>query len=127
MPICSVKLYLVCVQRKRWLELESNALWRWLPVPQYGQGGAGEFIKQAKGAGLVVGGHEFTTDKSTDFAAFLTAPQAYDVEAIFFRRYAPHGAPMAPPVLPPGPEPRLVGRVFRCRIRKSGACGAGPR
>ncbi len=61
----------------------------------FGQGVAAEFIKKAKGAGLTVAGHEFTTDKATDFAAILTALKAKKVDAIFFGGYAPQGAPMA--------------------------------
>ena len=38
----------------------------------YGQGVAEEFEKAVKAAGGDVKGHEFTTDKSTDFNAILT-------------------------------------------------------
>jgi len=61
----------------------------------FGQGVAAEFIKKAKAAGLTVAGHEFTTDKATDFAAILTALKAKKVDAIFFGGYAPQAAPMA--------------------------------
>lgn len=61
----------------------------------FGQGVAMEFLKQAKASGLKVAGHEFTTDKATDFAAILTALKAKKVDAIFFGGYAPQGAPMA--------------------------------
>jgi ABC-type branched-subunit amino acid transport system substrate-binding protein len=61
----------------------------------FGQGVAMEFARQAKAAGLKVAGHEFTTDKATDFAAILTALKAKKVDAIFFGGYAPQGAPMA--------------------------------
>ncbi len=61
----------------------------------FGQGVAMEFVKQAKASGLKVAGHEFTTDKATDFAAILTALKAKKVDAIFFGGYAPQGAPMA--------------------------------
>jgi branched-chain amino acid transport system substrate-binding protein len=61
----------------------------------FGQGVAAEFIKQAKASGMKVAGHEFTSEKATDFAAILTALKAKKVEAIFFGGYAPQGAPMA--------------------------------
>ena len=38
----------------------------------FGQGVADEFSKEAKKLGLNIVGHEFTTDKSTDFLAILT-------------------------------------------------------
>ena len=61
----------------------------------FGQGVAAEFIKQARNSGLKIAGHEFTTDKATDFAAILTSLKAKKVDAIFFGGYAPQGAPMA--------------------------------
>jgi branched-chain amino acid transport system substrate-binding protein len=61
----------------------------------FGQGVAAEFVKQAKKAGLKVAGHEFTTDKATDFAAILTSLKAKKVDAIFFGGYAPQAGPMA--------------------------------
>lgn len=61
----------------------------------FGQGVAAEFVKQAKASGLKVAGHEFTSEKATDFAAILTALKAKKVDAIFFGGYAPQGAPMA--------------------------------
>lgn len=61
----------------------------------FGQGVAMEFAKQAKAAGLKVAGHEFTTDKATDFASILTSLKGKKVDAIFFGGYAPQGAPMA--------------------------------
>ena len=61
----------------------------------FGQGVAAEFIKQARKSGLKIAGHEFTTDKATDFAAILTSLKAKKVDAIFFGGYAPQGAPMA--------------------------------
>ena len=61
----------------------------------FGQGVAAEFSKRAKASGLKVAGHEFTSEKATDFAAILTALKAKKVDAIFFGGYAPQGAPMA--------------------------------
>jgi branched-chain amino acid transport system substrate-binding protein len=61
----------------------------------FGQGVAAEFVKQAKKSGLKIAGHEFTTDKATDFAAILTSLKAKKVDAIFFGGYAPQAGPMA--------------------------------
>jgi branched-chain amino acid transport system substrate-binding protein len=61
----------------------------------FGQGVAAEFVKRAKASGLSVAGHEFTSEKATDFAAILTSLKAKKVDAIFFGGYAPQGAPMA--------------------------------
>lgn len=61
----------------------------------FGQGVAAEFVKQAKKSGLKVAGHEFTTDKATDFAAILTSLKSKKVDAIFFGGYAPQAGPMA--------------------------------
>lgn len=61
----------------------------------FGQGVAMEFTKQARAAGLTIAGHEFTTDKASDFAAILTKLKAKKIDAIFFGGYAPQAAPMA--------------------------------
>jgi branched-chain amino acid transport system substrate-binding protein len=80
----------------------------------YGQGIAMEFIKQAKRAGLKVAGHEFTTDKATDFAAILTALKAKKVDAIFFGGYAPQGAPIARQMRQLGLTAKLLGGDTLC-------------
>jgi len=61
----------------------------------FGQGIAMEFKRQAQANGMKVAGHEYTTDKATDFAAILTALKARRVDAVFFGGYAPQAAPMA--------------------------------
>jgi ABC-type branched-subunit amino acid transport system substrate-binding protein len=61
----------------------------------FGQGIAMEFKRQAQANGMKVAGHEYTTDKATDFAAILTSLKAKRVDAIFFGGYAPQAAPMA--------------------------------
>ena len=61
----------------------------------FGQGIAMEFKRQAQANGMKVAGHEYTTDKATDFAAILTALKAKRVDAVFFGGYAPQAAPMA--------------------------------
>jgi branched-chain amino acid transport system substrate-binding protein len=80
----------------------------------FGQGIAAEFIKRAKGAGLKVAGHEFTTDKATDFAAILTSLKARKVDAIFFGGYAPQGAPMARQMKQLGLNALLLGGDTLC-------------
>src|SRR6185312_9986775 len=50
----------------------------------YGQGVAEEFEKAAKAAGGTIVGHEFTTDKSTDFNAILTKLKAAKPDVLFF-------------------------------------------
>lgn len=80
----------------------------------FGQGIAMEFVKQAKRSGLKVAGHEFTSDKATDFAAILTALKARKVDAIFFGGYAPQGAPMARQMRQLGLNARLLGGDTLC-------------
>ncbi len=80
----------------------------------FGQGVAEEFKKEAKRNGLNVAGHEFTTDKATDFSSILTALKAKKVEAIFFGGYAPQGAPMARQMKALGLNIKLMGGDTIC-------------
>ena len=50
----------------------------------YGQGVAEEFEKAVVAAGGKVAGHEFTTDKATDFNAILTTLKGKKVDIVFF-------------------------------------------
>jgi branched-chain amino acid transport system substrate-binding protein len=50
----------------------------------YGQGVAEEFKKGASAAGATVVGHEFTTDKASDFNAILTTLKAKKPDVVFF-------------------------------------------
>ena len=50
----------------------------------YGQGVAEEFEKAVKAAGGAIGGHEFTTDKSTDFNAILTKLKGAKPDGLFY-------------------------------------------
>ncbi|MBK8072163.1 MAG: branched-chain amino acid ABC transporter substrate-binding protein [Ramlibacter sp.] len=50
----------------------------------YGQGVAEEFKKAVEAAGGKVVGHEFTTDKATDFNAILTTLKGKKVDVVFF-------------------------------------------
>jgi branched-chain amino acid transport system substrate-binding protein len=80
----------------------------------FGQGIATEFKRQARAAGLAVAGHEFTTDKATDFSAILTSLRAKKVDAIFFGGYAPQAAPMARQMKQLGLNARLLGGDTLC-------------
>lgn len=80
----------------------------------FGQGVAEEFIKVAKSSGLQVAAHEYTTDKSTDFATILTNLKARNVDAIFFGGYAPQGAPMARQMKQLGINAKLLGGDTLC-------------
>ncbi len=80
----------------------------------FGQGIAAEFSKRAKASGIKVAGHEFTTDKATDFASILTALKAKKVDAIFFGGYAPQGAPMARQMRQLGMNAKLLGGDTLC-------------
>ncbi|NHZ36471.1 branched-chain amino acid ABC transporter substrate-binding protein [Massilia rubra] len=80
----------------------------------FGQGIAMEFVKQAKASGITVAGHEFTTDKATDFAAILTKLKSKNVDAIFFGGYAPQGAPMARQMRALGLKAKLLGGDTLC-------------
>ena len=50
----------------------------------YGQGVAEEFKKAVEAAGGKIAGHEFTTDKATDFNAILTTLKGKKVDIVFF-------------------------------------------
>lgn len=60
----------------------------------YGQGLADEFEKSAKAAGATIVGHEFTSDKSTDFTAILTKIKGLNADLLFFGGMDAQGAPM---------------------------------
>jgi ABC-type branched-subunit amino acid transport system substrate-binding protein len=93
----------------------------------FGQGVAAEFKRQAKSAGLTVAGHEFTTDKASDFAAILTAFKAKKVDAIFFGGYAPQAAPMARQMKQLGLDAKLLGGDTLCspKMAKLGGAAVG--
>lgn len=60
----------------------------------YGQGLADEFEKTAKAAGAQIVGREYTTDKSTDFLAILTAIKARTPDLLFYGGMDAQAAPM---------------------------------
>lgn len=80
----------------------------------YGQGVAEEFKKQAKASGLNVVGHEYTTDKASDFNTILTSLKSKKAEAIFFGGYAPQAGPMARQMKQLGLNAKLLGGDTVC-------------
>mgnify|MGYP000508729737 CR=1 FL=1 len=60
----------------------------------YGQGVAEEFEKAVKAAGGTLVGHEFTTDKATDFMSILTTFKGKKPDIIFFGGMDAVGGPM---------------------------------
>ena len=61
----------------------------------YGQGLADEVEKAVKAAGGTVVAREYTSDRSTDFTAILTAIKGKTPDVVFFGGMDPQGAPMA--------------------------------
>ena len=61
----------------------------------YGQGLADEFIKAAHAAGADIVSHEYTSDKSVDFTAVLTAVKGKQPELLFYGGMDAQGGPMA--------------------------------
>jgi branched-chain amino acid transport system substrate-binding protein len=80
----------------------------------FGQGLAEEFIKEAKVLGLKVVGHEFTSDKSFDFASILTNMKGKAPDVIFFGGYAPQAAPMLRQMQQLGLKAKLLGGDAIC-------------
>lgn len=61
----------------------------------YGQGIADEFEKAVQAQGGQIVAREFTTDRSTDFLAILTAIKGKHPDLLFFGGMDPQGAPLA--------------------------------
>ena len=80
----------------------------------YGQGVAEEFEKAAKAAGATIVGHEFTTDKSTDFNAILTKLKASKPDIIFFGGMDAVGGPMLKQVKALGMDAKFMGGDGLC-------------
>ncbi len=60
----------------------------------YGQGLADEFEKSVRANGGTIVAREFTTDKSTDFRAILTAIKGKQPDLLFFGGMDPQGGPL---------------------------------
>ncbi len=80
----------------------------------YGQGLADEFEKAAAAAGAKVAGHEFTTDKSTDFKSILTTLKAKKPDVVFFGGMDAVGGPMKRQMKQLGIAAKLVGGDGLC-------------
>jgi branched-chain amino acid transport system substrate-binding protein len=80
----------------------------------YGQGVAEEFEKGVKAAGGTLVGHEFTTDKATDFNAILTKLKAAKPDVIFFGGMDAVGGPMIRQMKQLGIEAKFVGGDGMC-------------
>jgi len=80
----------------------------------YGQGVAEEFEKSAKAAGATIVGHEFTTDKSTDFNAILTKLKSAKPDVLFFGGMDAVGGPMLKQVKQLGLNVKFMGGDGLC-------------
>jgi branched-chain amino acid transport system substrate-binding protein len=80
----------------------------------YGQGVAEEFEKAAKAAGATIVGHEFTTDKSTDFNAILTKLKGANPDILFFGGMDAVGGPMLKQVKQLGLNVKFMGGDGLC-------------
>ena len=75
----------------------------------YGQGVAREFEKGVKSKGGNIVGHEFTTDKATDFTAILTAFKAKKPDVVFFGGMDAVAGPMLRQMKQLGIEAKFMG------------------
>ena len=80
----------------------------------YGQGVAEEFEKAAKAAGGTIVGHEFTTDKSTDFNAILTKLKGAKPDVLFFGGMDAVAGPMLKQVKQLGMKVKYMGGDGMC-------------
>lgn len=80
----------------------------------YGQGVAEEFEKAAKAAGATIVGHEFTTDKSTDFNAILTKLKGTKPDVLFFGGMDAVAGPMLKQVKQLGMTVKFMGGDGAC-------------
>jgi len=61
----------------------------------YGQGLADEFVKAARAAGAEIVAHEYTSDRSVDFTAVLTAVKGKQPDLLFYGGMDAQAGPMA--------------------------------
>ena len=80
----------------------------------YGQGVAEEFEKAVKAAGGTIVGHEFTTDKSTDFNAILTKIKGEKPDVLFFGGMDAVAGPMLKQVKQLGMTVKFMGGDGLC-------------
>jgi branched-chain amino acid transport system substrate-binding protein len=89
----------------------------------YGQGVAEEFEKAAKAAGGTIVGHEFTTDKSTDFNAILTKLKGQNPDILFFGGMDAVGGPMLKQVKQLGMNVKFMGGDGLCTAELANLAG----
>jgi len=75
----------------------------------YGQGVAEEFEKAVKAAGGNLVGHEFTTDKATDFMSILTTIKGKKPDIVFFGGMDAVGGPMLKQMKSLGLSAKFIG------------------
>ena len=75
----------------------------------YGQGVAEEFEKAVKAAGGNLVGHEFTTDKATDFMSILTTLKGKKPDIVFFGGMDAVGGPMLKQMKSLGLNAKFIG------------------
>jgi branched-chain amino acid transport system substrate-binding protein len=75
----------------------------------YGQGLADEFEKSARAAGAQIVTREFTSDRSTDFMAILTAIKGKDPQLVFYGGMDAQGGPIARQMKELGLGARMLG------------------
>ena len=75
----------------------------------YGQGLADEVVKAVRASGGEVVAREYTSDRSTDFTAILTAIKAKKPDVLFYGGMDPQGAPMVRQMQGLGLKARFLG------------------
>ncbi len=91
----------------------------------YGQGVADEFKKAVEAKGGKIVGHEFTTDKATDFAAILTKLKASNPDVLFFGGMDAVAGPMLKQAKQLGMKVKFMGGDGICTGELSKLAGDG--
>ncbi len=91
----------------------------------YGQGVANEFAKAVKAAGGNLASRQYTTDKSTDFLAILTAIKAKKPDVIFFGGMDNVAAPMLRQMKQLGIQAKMMGGDGICTAEIARLAGDG--
>jgi branched-chain amino acid transport system substrate-binding protein len=91
----------------------------------YGQGVAEEFEKAVKAAGGTLIGHEFTTDKATDFMPILTTLKGKSPDVVFFGGMDAVAGPMLRQMKNLGIKAKFVGGDGICSSELAKLAGDG--
>ena len=91
----------------------------------YGQGVAEEFEKAVKAAGGTVVGHDFTTDKATDFMSILTSIKGKKPDVVFFGGMDAVAGPMLKQMKSLGVTSKFVGGDGICSSELPKLAGDG--